>query len=60
MVINVSVQYNGGFLPGFTVDPSAYFCMVGSMAILYHKCSLNYILQKVSSVLSCLVALHCG
>ena len=29
MVINVIVQYNGGFLPDIllSVDPSPYFCM---------------------------------
>ena len=59
MVINVIVQYNGGFLLDILMLTQApiFVWFDGTMIVYYHH-PLNYVLQAVSSVLLCLVALH--
>ena len=56
MVINVIVQYNGGFLLDILlIDPSPYFCMVR-----WHYYRILFLPSKLgttlSSVLLCLVS----
>ena len=61
MVINVSVQYNGGVLPYILLLTQApiFVWFDGTINVYYHYYTypLNYG-TTVSSVLLCLVALH--
>ena len=59
MVTNVFVQYNGGFLPDLLLLTQApIFVWFDGTVIVYYFALLTC--NSVSSVLSCLVALHGG